>query len=90
MEGGLSGILSSSSPSPEEVVFERLLPYKILPYLAFLSPVEQEVLRKHYFDDISLASIGVSLNKADKRVSEIKKEAITKLRALLGPKEKWL
>lgn len=70
------------SSNIEEESHIRLLAERINEFLPSLTEDEQEVIRMHYYGDLSHKEIGETLRKEEATVRKIKERALKKLRLL--------
>jgi RNA polymerase sigma-32 factor len=83
--------LGSEMPSPEQVLAQaseqRFLSEAIKRALAMLTPREQVVIRKRYFEDAkhTFEAIGRELGVSKDRVRQLEAKALAKLQDLLRP-----
>ncbi|WP_029521037.1 sigma-70 family RNA polymerase sigma factor [Persephonella sp. IF05-L8] len=74
--------LTSEKASPEEEVIKQDQKDKLLKALELLSEKEKKVLQMIYFEEKDLKTIAEEINVSVSRVSQIKAEAIKKLKSI--------
>ncbi|WP_029521966.1 sigma-70 family RNA polymerase sigma factor [Persephonella sp. KM09-Lau-8] len=74
--------LTSEKASPEEEVIKQDQKEKLLKALELLSEKEKKVLQMIYFEEKDLKTIAEEINVSVSRVSQIKAEAIKKLKSI--------
>lgn len=83
--------INSDWPTPEQLVARigehRLIGEKVRAALDALTPREQLVIRKRYFEDVrqTFEAIGCELGVSKDRARQLERAALVKLRALLSP-----